>query len=482
MKTKITTIFLLVTILCACGSTKRVFYNSEKLLETDGETTMQLHQAAYLPNSVQLNYPGFVVGLEKSPRNKINDSEIHQLNPDAGEGIEEDIERLEDDSKLHFVSQIYDYTNESQPCVIHSVYEDLEAYSFYQRCKNAKELDLKNKENNSCDLINNPQSCLKKTYQRGWDALDTLKDSLDDEISNQIEGKEYTHAFVIVMGWNTPQLEAYRNFNDIVGDLEKVYQDQEFRPLVIGVTWASFWENSWFDPIVKLFSYGNKANDADEVGLTWLGVVLKDTIQPLRDKGIKTTLIGHSFGARAASMAVCIGPLIEKEKGGTYQPPHQWVDNFVGLQGAFSINRFFSFDDDDWFNESIAYPQGCPGSKVSLFTASKGDEAVDTQIIADMIGDDEVYTESKQDSRVSQDFHFIEVNEYGKFLQPIDKSKINYVEATNLISHNMINTGGGSHSDIYRKEISCMIKGLLEGKQDCGLEDTESTEDADEPE
>jgi len=459
MKTNLLISVLTVFALNACATVPRIYHLTEEKLDTDGSTTVQSHQVAYLPNSVKLNYPGYVIGIEKSPKELINGKPIYKVDPKAGEGVLDDLERIGEDSKLHFVSQIYKYKKNPAPessCVIHSLYQDNNDYKFYKKC--------------SIATINTQ---LEGAFHGSWDALKKLKIDLAEAVKKnpKEQQKNFTHAFVIIMGWNTPQLESYRNFNEIVSNLESVYKGEAFRPLVIGVTWPSFWESSWFDSLAKGFSYRNKANDADEIGLTWLGVLLSDTIEPIRDAGINITLIGHSFGARASSMAVCVGPAIVENEKQTYKQPRNLVDHFIALQGAFSINRFFSFDDADWFNESISYPKKCPGSKTSLFTASKNDSAVDGQFIAQMIGDDEVYKETADDSRAKDIFMFVKVDENGNFdersFKKMGSKLLNYVEASKLIKHNMVGTGGGSHSDIYRKETACMIKNFISRSKQC---------------
>jgi hypothetical protein len=445
---------LIITLLStiasnACATAPRIYQTTEEKLETDGDITVQSHLVSYLPNSEKLDYPGYVIGIEKSPKTLINGQQIFKVKPQAGEGVDKDLKRIGDDAKLHFITQLYKYGDGGKingNCAIYSLYQDNDSYDFYRKCANS---------------ANNPT--LRDSFLASWDALDAMKKDLQEDPKN------YTHTFIMIMGWNTPQVESYRNFNEIISNLELVHQGEDFRPLVIGITWPSFWESSWFDALYKGFSYRNKADDADEIGLTWLGVLLKDTISPLREAGIKTTLIAHSFGARAASMAVCVGPGIARTKEELYSKPTGLVDNFINLQGAYSINRFFSFDDDDWLNESISYPAKCPGAGQALFTASSGDEAVDAQLIAKVIGDEETFEKYENDKRAHEVFAFTHVDSDGNFNDAIsiDKSKLLYVNASELIKYNMVSTGGGAHSDIYRKEISCMIKNFINNTKKC---------------
>ncbi len=80
----------------------------------------------------------------------------------------------------------------------------------------------------------------------------------------------------------------------------------------------------------------------------------------------KVIAIGHSMGARILSRAIFSdGYLIPRHK------PESEVDLFIGLQGAFSANRFVAFD--GW--EGSPYAELCKRETVFALTTSENDKA-----------------------------------------------------------------------------------------------------------
>lgn len=43
--------------------------------------------------------------------------------------------------------------------------------------------------------------------------------ALKDNLKHDLKTGAYSHILIIVMGWNTSQSEAVRNFNDIAGNI-----------------------------------------------------------------------------------------------------------------------------------------------------------------------------------------------------------------------------------------------------------------------
>jgi hypothetical protein len=100
---------------------------------------------------------------------------------------------------------------------------------------------------------------------------------------------------------------------------------------------------SWFDLgqlAYKLFGYGNKADDADEVGYTIFNYLLnglaRGAAQGVDGSRIPIIALGHSFGGRLVSRALFSDHLLKS----AYRTDAPQVDLFIGLQAAFSINRF----------------------------------------------------------------------------------------------------------------------------------------------
>jgi len=169
-------------------------------------------------------------------------------------------QRLLDDGKVLFVSHILQVAKGAAPaCAIYNAYAFQSAPQLVAPCWGALAADQPS-----------------HAYQNSWDALDHLRAALDARLADPTG---YSHVLVIAMGWNTGQEEAVRNFNSLTNAALNAAAPG-FKPLVIGVTWPSKWASAWLDPVFKLASFPNKAHDADELGGTWLGVLLHDTLTP----------------------------------------------------------------------------------------------------------------------------------------------------------------------------------------------------------
>jgi hypothetical protein len=156
----------------------------------------------------------------------------------------------------------------------------------------------------------------------------------------------YTHVLIMSMGWNNDQVESLWRYNKILENLAIAAkkQSEPFKPLVFAITWPSSWatiSDSYLQKkISHLLSYGNKADDADEIGYTWLNWIMNHKIPEVITSAQlsmppKTVVIGHSFGARLLSRALFSSSHIKP-----IYKSHNSVDLFLGLQGAFSANRF----------------------------------------------------------------------------------------------------------------------------------------------
>jgi len=132
-------------------------------------------------------------------------------------------------------------------------------------------------------------------------------------VAHDLRSDGYTHVLVLVMGWNTAQDEAIRNFNDMVGNLVEAAKEgpgspqTAFRPLLIGISWPSYWYHS----LINGFSYLNKANDADELGISWINLLVNRELPRAMEKAhvkVPVVMIGHSFGARVVTRVAGASP------------------------------------------------------------------------------------------------------------------------------------------------------------------------------
>jgi hypothetical protein len=174
-----------------------------------------------------------------------------------------------------------------------------------------------------------------------------LQTTLKDGVRERLRTGMYTHLVLASMGWDNDQVESVRRYGATLSVLAEAARRQQgaFRPLVFGITWPSVWGwASWFDfgqLVYKLFGYGNKADDADEVGYTVFNYLLnglaRDVVVEAGQPNLPIVALGHSFGGRVVSRALFSDDLLRPALKGRRRAP---VTVFIGLQPAFSINRF----------------------------------------------------------------------------------------------------------------------------------------------
>ena len=431
----------------ACSSNNiRTLGQGEKELDTWENTPIWFHSALYYPSEISLNFPGYIIGIEKSPKEMISqDGDVNTVViPNAGEDIGEHIARIGGDDKLLYISHIlenFGSRHGMKACVHYNAYyREADPHTHLKFCQPHEVQEV------------NP----KRAYVGSWNALDLLK----QDIHNKIQNGSYTHIFVGMMGWNTDQEEAVRNFNSVAKNVRLAADAAgvtDFQPLFIGITWPSKWAADWITPIITLFSYGNKADDADEVGFGWLGVLLHDTLRNL-PKDVPVVVIGHSFGARVSSMGVCVGPAVVRKQGDSLLPRNK-IPLLISLQGAYSMNRYFQ----DEGREGIFYPGSCENASHVVLTASEHDEAMDNKMWVPFVGNDSTFKDYCNGSPKS-DFDCIEASNNGSVTLPESQKHKTYINADKLIYFNAYGSGGLAHSDIYRKEMGVMLWNVISAK------------------
>lgn len=186
-------------------------------------------------------------------------------------------------------------------------------------------------------------------YDAGLKQLPVLRMDLERRLSAaSAAGRPYTHLLIMSMGWVNDQHESIFRFNRILSLLNRQARGvgpNDFRPIVLGLTWPSGWlgvENSVIKKrlVGHLSSYFVKANDADEVGYTVANRLINEQLSIARDalgpdgEFPRVVLIGHSFGDRILTRALF------SKKYLLSPPASSPVDLYLGLQGAFSARRF----------------------------------------------------------------------------------------------------------------------------------------------
>lgn len=356
---------ILVFILSACAT---IDNEVAKRLKIDSRTTQRYHYLAENPFGYGLLHEGYLIGIEKAfkelvytgdsdpyyylfrPYPKDGRSENEQIDADRASHLE----GVVDDSKTLFVSHILAY----EPDDAESTTSETHGHSAQRRFRtrfvyNIHPSDYGGQTYSPYDGVEIIDPNPSNEYLTGWEALQkSLSQEIPIKIKNAAESNNpYTHLFVGAMGWDNDQIESLNRYNAIIGNLitaARTDSDQnvQFNPLFIGMTWPSVWGwQSWFDLAqlaYKVFGYGNKANDADEIGYTLANWLVNDLALGVkvrsREEGhpLKIVVFGHSFGSRITSRAMFSRDLFKN--GAPF--PEEKVDLLIGLQGAFSANRF----------------------------------------------------------------------------------------------------------------------------------------------
>lgn len=538
-----------IAALQGCSTYPTILTNYESSLGVEDEVSREFHSSLYYPKGLALQYPGYVVGIQKADQTKVLGPSVvfpSFLTPDPepayfkngekevkwGLGSIDLLKKLKTDSKAMFIQHITRFKSVeeeiTQPKKLSTrPYTYIDSCQIYNAFRSPYFIESqieKNSENNArnwrdlngviswneCEdavkwSVNKTKIKPNEFYANGEVAIQELSKA----VARDIKKNEYTHILILVMGWNTAQDEAIRNFNDITGNLleaaretsiktslsDKTDRAIPFRPLVIGVSWPSFWTKS----LANIFSYANKAKDADEIGLTWLNLLVNlELPKALKASDLDTpvVLIGHSFGSRVVTRVAAASPALKEKYDNSIEGLYSGAKAVIGLQGAVSINRFWS--------KSNGKPPGDEGAPLRdfsklfstrfAFTASSHDKAAGGPFWFEPTGSiksyqtacdskSDIWTKSVFNCYKAQDISGLNISLTGRErfegfnicekddplkcvkaggkLQP-QKEKVLYIDASDGITEfNTIGTGGNAHSDIYRLPMGRLLYVLI---------------------
>lgn len=408
------------------------------------------HDIIYNPEAIALNFPGYIVALDKGRHHAVGVNAIYPEKSSKDQpGIRRVKERMRSDPKMHYISHIV--RNEGNlygkgNCLL---------YTMYSQWGNS-DADAGDAPANMCAENLSAVGKSQTAQIDSWKALELFATELQQAIvtKKSRDGHSYTHVIVVSMGWNTPQIEAIQNFNSIISHLKTASGTSRFEPLFVGITWPSVWSSKWLDPLIKIASYKAKANDADEVGTIWITEII-DLVKLAAPRETVLVGIGHSFGARAMFSSICSAGVWGKEQ----KTNRKW-NTLIGWQSAFSINRFI-YDENRFtnagFGDGFRYANGCL-DKVDtiILTSSANDEAINTAFWADMTGSHDqweavcgksitIKLDGKTNCVPSDAVRGSNLSSL-----TLKHGHINYIDVSQIVFFSQPNTGGGAHSDIYR--------------------------------
>ncbi len=474
-------LFVGLTLIAACSGEPKLI-EAEKLLGTDGTDLAKFHKLAEADRGLSLNFPGYIIGIEKSRQDSLNngscsifsghDEEVDKLNrqafidelqdADEGEQYYDRVRGILSDCKRMYVSHIVSY--DIDPQAVFPLVQEKRLFSVYSKPYMDAYINA--------DVAHRPN-----IFQDGLRQLGRLTDTIRAEVATGA----YTHILFYSMGWNTDQQEAIRNYNSLIGQLQ-ARGDDSFHPLFIGLTWPSEWTWPWaLEALGKPLSYVVKAPDADEVGVLWGSYILRKILIPAKQASpdIPLILLGHSFGARVITRSVFGYPGQFPELA---QHSAEDIDLVLAIQGAFSVNRFvndagiegapyqnyrdyakkfvLTWSRNDTANPLAAFATGGkhaggkPGYKSSLEYPEVFDQfRINVEPDLDC-NYDLVYTGTSisSDEAVAPE---AQQNEWAAIGQ--SAARVAMVDASDLVRFTPYNKGGKSHSDIYTPGMADFI-------------------------
>ncbi len=434
-----------------------------------------------------LQFPGYLIGIEKAQReilglsegafSECNDTVANTifrqsfLNPFLLETQTEEsvcfMKRRLDDGLRTFLSHIVAFRSNTRGALprvtgslLYNVYTQSDLLCNVQEAKTS----------------GRPVTYEKGIFRNGHEGgLQTLKASLKNDLENGKNlGTPYSHIFVYVMGWNTAQAESIENFNNLFGYmLDAAEKDNSFKPLILGISWPSAWSfgTSPWDDFIRGVSLWNKKNDADELGATWSNYLLNDVIANIKLEypSLRVVLIGHSFGARVATRTLYSCNLLPQPKSCS-----NTIDLVIGLQSAFGRSRFGNGVAPTWQESFPFLPlhhEGMPFtdfSGIGQFSAqqaylwSRYDSA--TSLTAMMGGANaiehtldrsDVFTHLPDNKYVPGEIPHSDdlIKSVQNFNPETSKKTALLMDGSGIVRHDTPYHGGGSHSDIYTREI-----------------------------
>jgi hypothetical protein len=311
--------------------------------------------------------------------------------------------------------------------------------------------------------------------------VDTLKTNIHCRLAEGIsEGKPYTHLVLVSTGWNTQSWESGINYTDWYDALRRAAAAsllrERFRPLFIGLTWTSDWTNANLGRFLPPpASFANKASDADEIGITWASLLLHRAVRPVAaaSQNLPVVLIGHSFGARLLGRALNSETTVALPSDGITPPPPPRL--FIGLQAAFSVNRFLDRRGGEGSPYAKTFAESCAHW---VFSASSHDTAVSNaptswlDKIAHWDSDRGIYLGDPKTGGYAESTGLLSgrmaravADKDGKFVGgaiPPKDAKMIFIDSSAFVNERPHQTGGGSHSDVYDRETGQLMWTLFQ--------------------
>ncbi len=406
--------------------------NSE-ILGTNTKSNNIFHQFLVNPGTLRFKHDGILLCFEKVKRRRMivkngKPGYFSVADQYSTFGIDENLECMKSKGLLSLAIGLVKSTlNDPKPLILtHWVETDEKDHTVrYNAYETIKDMDY--------DL---PMAMLEQ-----YKAVTSL-------IKSKLQTGNYTHLIIVCSGWNNYQddsTDLYENWVNFTKDAATAEgRGNDFRPFVIGFTWAS----RWIIPGVSIF---NKANDADELGMTHVNALLWKYILPnLINIDLPIMTIGHSFGARVMSRANHSRFMLQNIDESTS------IGKAIDFQGAYPYSRFCRKRGSNGGLYTVDNPV-----KRHFMTYSKFDYAVKrAKWSAGYIGDNKSMPILQKDSVAKNNFEFTSLNGSGRLNYYTGQNPKIHVDARTIIKM-IASKAAGAHNDVQDKEAGQFIWEVL---------------------
>ncbi|MGV3662209.1 MAG: hypothetical protein ACO1TE_18630 [Prosthecobacter sp.] len=440
-----------------------------KAIGTNSTRKRSYRRMLHDPDSLGLNFPGYLVALEKTQSRHIAarplaaaaasfDRHIHEkadathqrLEAEAKASAHADLRILHDRDTIYREIAKATLAPHSRPFVSH-IYKHESKEPFDRISKraiySAYETDVHGPERNG-DIY---------AY-----SLNAMRE-LEKNVAQDVRDRDITDIFVYSMGWNTDQQGALENYNALFGNFlaqcEKDPQMKNIRPLFIGLSWDSGWKfrlGGGMNP----FSFWTKKSDADVIGGLWASIIVNHIALGIKQQRPNTRvfLVGHSFGGRLLLTSLFTRDLLPPQD---FPSKNVQVDAALLLQAAANVGRLSRKHD------VLPIFDASKTDTRLVLTWSKNDSTVEIARWTRNIGGARGHARAElrdrplpEKDKVFQ--HFV-IQRTGTHLLKTDPDlpaleqshRILYGDATQVIS---------SHSDIYTPEVATMLKYIVKSE------------------
>lgn len=255
-----------------------------------------------------------------------------------------------------------------------------------------------------------------------------------------------THVLLVATGWNTSQAESIFNYGEWYRAIRQASdansRGTDFRPLMVGISWQSSWDDL---PLGALGSALTKGNDADELGAGWVNSLVQQVVDAASAAGKPTILIGHSYGTRVLGHGVFLPDLSEARASAV-------PDAFIAFAGAVPIRRFSDRGREPYWSRESDTPV--------LLISSKHDSATRVPFVRYIGG-----AYAIDDVQAGRFPRFIGTvgGPDGTVSRLPDRGEIVLSDSSATVSCKKPNSGGGAHSDVFDAAAGMAIWQVMQG-------------------